>query len=831
MAANLAKLRSILGVEQAEAPLADDAEQPSKRVKLRGILGIEGALEPVAEAPPEPEVAPSADISVFDPFGAAFAEEPQAAPRTEILKELAKPEVFRPTLEATGLAVGGALAVPAAVAAGPFAPAVEVLGAGLGFTAGKNLADFLESISGVREPKTVIEELKEVPLELIHGAEFEMGGRAIVPAIRYLVQGAKTIRNIVPAFSRKRLEAKAGETLLAHTSEGRIYAENVAQAKAIEKRIPGIKFTKAQLTKDARLVQLERNIELTHPNLLNQQRADAAEALGQKLDEVFPARVGFEGAVDAATAQKVSLQTAQQSARTVVDAEVANLSRGMDIQESGRVLHANLQGLKAIAKGKATELYDKVPNVQIDIKDLRTSFISILKPKVKGEPLENMPDIMRRAIKDTFGDDPTLGFKDLRGLRTVILNEKRKLSGIAAPNPSAVKRLEEAQSAVEATINSLDGVEGEAANAFREASAFYKTFSQQFKQGTVADVLRRGSQGEDIRIGAANVAGQFFKGLDSADDFIRAAGGDDAARIALKDFASQDLLKTLSPSTGEIVPAAFHRWFGKNKAVLERLGLTREFAGIKQAQRMADSAKGFTDNFNKSVASEIIGVDAERAFAQAFAGKRGKQTGQVAQELLAMVKGDKQAVEGLKKALKDHISSAAELASIDLNNNPIRSASKIAQLFKQFEPAMNVLYRNDPKKMQALRDMRQVYLTLERNIKSPINSGSDTLEKVITTGALGTFGVVTKKFALTNLLRAVAGVTHKYSQEQVQHIVAKALIDPEYAHVLMQISRGKMAPKAIESLLDNRLLTVPGLYGLKKLSEDEPEEQFELEGY
>ena len=831
---DFSELDAILGV--GAVPGVPSAVGDGEFAELDALLGITGLPTPTeappAEAPPAvAEEAPGRDISVFSPFGAAFAEEPEAVPQAQVLKELAKPEVFRPVLEAGGLAAGAVLAAPAALAAGPFAPAVEAGAATLGYAAGAQLADIAESLLGVREPQTVIEEVKEIPSDLMRGAYYELGGRSIGALGGVIFRSGKALYNKVPAFSRKRLEQKAGEVLVGHTSEGAIYAENAAQAREIEKRIPGIRFTKAQVTKDPKIIQLERSIELEQPQMLLRQRAESTDLLRKHLDDAFPEEAGFEAVVDVATAQQKTLRAAQSSAQEVVEAEINNLSRGMDVQASGRALHASLQGLKTAAKEKATRLYEAIPNVQINIAGLRSDFNSILKPMVKGEPSKNMPEVLRNAIKETFGKDPTLGFQDLRGLRTVILNEKRALRGSAAPNPSALMRLEKAQSAIEKTINSMEGAGGEAADTFRQASAFYKTYSQQFKQGTVSDVLRKGSQGEDIRIGAANVANRFFKNLDTADDFVRTAGGEAAAKGALRDFASQDLLKTINPATGEVVPAAFNRWLTKNKAVLDRLGLTGDFAGIKQAQRMVDSAKGLQENFNKSVASKIIGVDAEQAFAQAFAGAKGKQTGQVARDLVAMVKGDKQAEAGLKKALKDHILTQAQTNGIDIMNNPIASSVRMTKLIKQFDPAMQVLYKNEPKKLQALRDVQKAYQILERNIKSPIASGSDTVEKLISGTALGATGVLTGKWAAVNFTRAIHGLLNKYSEEQMQFLVAKAILDPDYARIITRIAKDKMAPKMVEKLLDNRFLTVPGLYGAKKLSEDEPEEKFEVEGY
>ena len=830
---DFSELDQILGVgvaPGAEVAVGDEFAE------LDALLGVEGIAPPIEEAPIEapPDVieeAPRRDISVYSPWGAAFAEEPQAAPQAQILKELAKPEVFRPILEAGGLVVGGALVAPAALAAGPFAPAVGVGGAAVGFTVATKAADIAEAALGVREPISVIQEVKEIPEDLFRGVKYELGGRAIGALGGVIFRNARALYNKMPAFSRKRLEQKAGEVLRGHTSEGVIYAENTAQARAIEKRIPGIRFTKAQITKDPKIIQLERAIELEQPQMLLRQRAESTDILRQHLDEAFPEGVGFEAVVDVATAQQRALRAGTESAQDLVEAELSNLSRGMDIQASGRALHASLQGLKTAAKEKATRLYENIPNVHINITDLKKDFINLLKPTIKGEPSKNVPEVLRGVIKQTFGEDPTLGFQDLRGLRTLILNEKRALQGSAAPNPSALMRLEKAQSAIEKTINSMEGIGGDAANAFRQASAFYKTYSQQFKQGTVADVLRKGSRGEDIRIGAASVADRFFKNLDTADDFIRTAGGDIAAKGALRDFASQDLLKTINPATGEIVPGMFNRWLTKNKAVLDRLGLTGEFAGVKQAQRMVDSAKGMQENFNKSIASKIIGVDAEQAFATAFAGKGAKQTGQVARDLVAMVKGDKQAEAGLKKALKDHILTRAQTAGIDIMNNPIASSIRMTKLIKQFEPAMRVLYKNEPKKLQALMDVQKSYQILERNIKSPIASGSDTVEKLIAGTALGATGVITGKWAAVNFTRAIHGMLNKYSEEQMQFLVAKAILDPDYAQIITRIAKEKMAPKMIEKLLDNRFLTVPGLYGAKKLSEDEPEEQFEVEGY
>jgi len=808
---------------------------------------IEAALKEYIDSKPQ-EVAPPpvptgvGDAGAFDPFGAALGPEvtdtgmgatrEALTPSRETVKQTI--ETAAETIGGVGGAIVGAAGGTVVGGPGVGTTVGGITGGALGYAGGKEVGELITSSLGLRDRKTVIEELEEIPKDVYYGLKMEAGGRLLGAGARVGIKATRAIRDSIPAFSGKRLEQQAGRYLMAMTTEGPIYAANAKEAREIEKRIPGIRFTISQLTKDPKLVQMERSIEIKEPNLLLNQRAESSSTIQQQLDDLFPAGAGMDDTITAAQARQASIEAANKTAQRAIQAEMSNLSKGMNPQDSGRVIHAEMQGAKRVVKDRVTAEYDAIPNIQIDLDDMLPAFKNLAtKPlEVGGGAFEqikgNVPEVITNAIK-VLGKQKTYGFQDLRGLRTILMRERRAIEASATPNFSKIERLNRAQNAVEHTINKIRNTRPEVANQFDKATELYKNYVKTYKQGTVADVTQAGRRGELTRIQNSNIADRFFNNLDTVDDFVKAAGGNENAKMAMKDFAAHDLLtKATNPTTGELIPSSFNRWMTNNQPKLKRLGIDGDFAGIKKAQELIIGAKALQDNFNKSVASKILGVDAQKAFAEAFTGKSGRQTAEVTRELLNVVKGDVRAEQGLKKALKDHILEQSRLQGIDLLNNPIISSSKMNQLMQRFEPAMKVLYT--PKEFSALKDVQKAYQILDRNIRSPIASGSDTAEKLVSGMTLGSVGMIYGKWAPINFIIHMQGLFSKYSEEQVHGLITRAMFDPDFAKTLVTIAKRKAAPKLIDKMVDENMMRM-GMYGYKKMMEDEPEEKFAVEGY
>jgi hypothetical protein len=98
----------------------------------------------------------------------------------------------RPVAEYGGLALGGLLGGasgafglnPASVAAG------AALGGGLGYAGGRNLANTIDEMAGLRQPQTVKNALINTGSDIVEGGMMELGGQMVGPALNMFAKPA-----------------------------------------------------------------------------------------------------------------------------------------------------------------------------------------------------------------------------------------------------------------------------------------------------------------------------------------------------------------------------------------------------------------------------------------------------------------------------------------------------------------------------------------------------------------------------------------------------------------------------------------------------------------
>jgi hypothetical protein len=120
--------------------------------------------------------------------------EPQAQPEGDWRQTVAG--MARPALEFGGMLAGGAIAAPFG---GPAAPVTAAAGGALGYGAGSQAADLLESALGVQgrqDPQVtqnaIINALAQAGQDVGQGAMMEMGGAALSKAVPLAVKGVKS---------------------------------------------------------------------------------------------------------------------------------------------------------------------------------------------------------------------------------------------------------------------------------------------------------------------------------------------------------------------------------------------------------------------------------------------------------------------------------------------------------------------------------------------------------------------------------------------------------------------------------------------------------------
>jgi hypothetical protein len=697
----------------------------------------------------------------------------------------------RPVLEAGGAlggavlgGAGGTLVAPVAGTAGGAA-----LGGGLGFAAGGELADILDQFLDIKEPQPLEVELGEAAKRVATGAAFEAGGQV---GAQLLGKAAGAIgeqaRKIVP-FTRKAAEREAANVLAANTQSGPIVAKNIDEARALEDAIPGLKFELGQLTDEAGVIKLGRAQARQPGEFAGLQREQAAQNTQAIRD--FIAKTKGAGTIEETAgvlaAEQRAVGTGLEEAQVGLGREAERLAAGQAPEEAGRAIRGALETGQREARVAAGKLFEQVPDVALDASKLSAEVADIAQPFSKFESPGNVPEIVKRVqdvLEQTGGK---LGVDDLQGLSSEIGAQIGDVSASAQPNARLLSRLTRLKGAVDDVLT--EGGEGTAGEQLKQARKFFKEeVIQKFKQGTARDILRKGPGGAD-RVDNALVASKFFRpgrpGIKAADDFINAVGDSQEARTALNDFIKQDLLeKAASPLTGEITEGGLKRWLARNKPALDRLGLADEFSSTVKARSALDEAINTKAAFDKSSAAKILEADPESVIKTAFStGPKGR----AARDLLVRVRDNKNALAGVQNETIDHIIRQAETTAVDAFQQPIISVAALDKQIKSFQPALDILFKDSPQKLTALKQTRNALRTIQRTSKSPLGGGSDTAENIIT--AMAKEGGLTGS-RLVNVVRASTKPFRDLSKQQVDSILNRAILDPDFAFTIMQAAKG-----------------------------------------
>jgi hypothetical protein len=139
----------------------------------------------------------------------------------------------RPVAEYGGLALGGLLGGasgafglnPASVAAG------AALGGGLGYAGGRNLANTIDEMAGLRQPQTVKNALINTGSDIVEGGMMELGGQMVGPALNMLAKPLSTMSSGIP----ERLYASAMKMPLSKRMLKQLPREDInARQRAVE---------------------------------------------------------------------------------------------------------------------------------------------------------------------------------------------------------------------------------------------------------------------------------------------------------------------------------------------------------------------------------------------------------------------------------------------------------------------------------------------------------------------------------------------------------------------------------------------------------------------
>lgn len=737
----------------------------------------------------------------------------------------------RPVLEATGATIGGTLGATGG-------PVGAASGGGLGFALGAEIADVLDVLTGLKKPESIMVELSDAAKNVILGTTFEAGGQVIGKSISGTAEyigGSKPaqyvkqqFREAIPTLKAKILQKRAGDVLAATTANGNIIAKNREEAQALEELIPGLKFTRGQLTNDPSVINFERSLggeSADFRNALIERKAANTEAVKNFL-ESYKGKGNVEDTKSLLQLQKTWNENLVKKGEDLLEGETVKLGKGKGITEAGKTIREELEVAKKTAKRTGKEIYKSIPNFEINASGLIKKLNEISRPMSKYESVsENVPNkLFGRIRSDLIKSKGKTTPKDLDGFRSELKAELRKATSPGTEiNERKISRLSKAVNAVDDTLSSIGKettiptsekekalgylktkyagtksprmqnliktledevskikeIKSAVPTQYAEARKFYKKeYIDKFKTGDVNDVLRPGGTG--YKVDDAQVVSKFFKsgeiGKTTARRFLKAVGTNKRAMGAIEDAIKQNFLKeAVNPVNKKITEASLKRWLSKYLPALKELKLESKFDNISSARQKYDEAIGLSYNFDKSEASKFLNADVGQEINKALSsGPKWKAIN----NLMKRIRGNKAAVEGVRNALIEEIQKV-----------PVTHISNLYKTFDRYKPAINAAFYDSPDKIRAMKTYMSALKKLDIGRTEPGDiAGTDTQQKLLSTffrisGMTG--GRILEAVRLiTRPLRAV-------NEKEATNLFIKASLDPDFAFTLMRAAKGK----------------------------------------
>ena len=335
-------------------------------------------------------------------------------------------------------------------------PGGSVIGGGLGYAFGSELADMLDNLLNIREKRTLPVELKEAGGRVAWGAAEEASGQILFGGLSPLVGAAL---EKLPSFTKSGMEKQAGRTLASHTERtpmetsakqyaptesGTLIAKNQEEARLLEETIPGLRFSRGQSTDNADIIKFERNQARGQTGAATDQLEMAAgnsRAIQDYVNKV-KGEGGITDVTDELTKQQTALDQRITNTTQKMDVETGKLGAGQSGMDSGKEIRFQAKEGEKQNRIHAGELFDKVPQFKIDASSILTKIDELSKPFDEFEiPKKSIPADFahsREVLTKTGGMTTPNG---LQGLRRNLGDSLRDLEGSANPNKRMEMRL------------------------------------------------------------------------------------------------------------------------------------------------------------------------------------------------------------------------------------------------------------------------------------------------------------------------------------------------------------------------------------------------------
>ena len=614
-----------------------------------------------------------------------------------------------------------------------------------------------------------------------------------------------------------------GEFLRAGTPEGKL-ADTV---QALEGA-----FTRETAMVDSSLMRAQ-----AHVDAAKQQVSVATDRILQQADT--RAQRAEQAAQDRINA--LSGRITKSEAGGILRDEYAKELAAFDTEASAR--YGGLQDFLLPTQSLEKRIRDIQTDFGVEIQGPAAAGLSKLK-KILPEPAtpERTPAGFlaqeQRTTEPRTTFEVSTTFHELHQARNEVRRLKREAIGahdfkssyqLGRINDAIVETMDEVK------ISPPAGSEG-VVDALKDVDTWYAKQVGRLKSGEI-NALRFKDKWGRFSTYDEDVAGKFLKGETPVNDFVQALGGRPAAKQALEDFTVQSFIEKaiypdLHPQAGTVNQAAASRFVQRHDAALKLFPEVREkIASTVQWDAIAEKYRAQSDallknpdkstriqnpkvyaeldavtrqqsdlldlrdrtvkDWQKSVASDLMGLDAERS-AQAIV--RSTKPNAIIADLNKKIGPNPDGQNGLNKALWDAALDKSSADRIDLMGNRALVANKMNKFLRENEDWMTTRFGTD--RVGRMRKSADALSILESTGRPVLPGGSDTFANIGSamvdwgpffsrlyaeqSGRIGTNWLVSERIG-----RVVGGILKTRSESTVAELLERAFYEPQVAQTWM----------------------------------------------
>lgn len=646
-----------------------------------------------------------------------------------------------------------------------------------------------------------------------------------------------------PASPKPSVRRDVGRELSEASANPEALAGDVTGTVAeIEEVVPSFQPTTGQVTQDPGLQALEQNRpsrELAQRH--SGQNQAATSALGGEAPEAKD-DAATRAALERRRARALERQRQRAEAREQArDAQRQALEPSQSRQETGETIRAEISDELKDARMEERRLWEAIDpesSVTVQTSEIKARTRDILDDTPSTEAPEDTPALLREIAGEATEQVVDTGLVDESGasitrtevdegagllkdqaeldeilaLRSRVQDEIRAEKAAVAPSRNKIRKLTEVSEAINDSLAEVGTAisDPDAAARFQEATAFSRELNDRFTRGTTGRVLAKDKPGAE-RVPDSGVAAKFFRSGDGSpeaiEDFTRAVGNRPNAVKALREFALSEAMEALGDGNAQ----ALGRWRKKHAEALEAFpDLDRDFGSLEAAEqavrreqrRLALLEKATSDPRSSVIAKYLSPEDARDSIKGILEGKRPVQQ---TRKLLASLKGDKDAIEGARRAAWDLMTEGAprrpgsgvKTSQTDLAGGAMLDGDRFKNFLESNKGALEVLYRDQPSQLDRIRRLANVVRLGQKSGARTTGRAGDggvgfanipglTFAGFLSRSYSVKRGVVSPTFVVLETLGRIArGRFARVSSEQFETLLDRALLDPELAKTLV----------------------------------------------